>query len=87
MGVQRTGGLLLFILLQHYMNITTLEFKISHQQLDIVIVITSLFPVYCRAGVTFVAVHDSYWTHACSVDLMNKVRKFGTWYVFVCITL
>ena len=27
-----------------------------------------------RAGIPFVAVHDSFWTHACFVDEMNKVR-------------
>lgn len=33
--------------------------------------LTSLF---CeRAGLTFASVHDSYWTHACTVSLMNKV--------------
>ncbi|KAL5483992.1 hypothetical protein EMCRGX_G020417 [Ephydatia muelleri] len=35
-----------------------------------------LTALHCqRAGVTFVAVHDSYWTHACSVDLMNKLCR------------
>ncbi len=28
----------------------------------------------CRAGVPFVAVHDSYWTHPCFVNKMNQVR-------------
>ena len=27
-----------------------------------------------RDGIPFVAVHDSYWTHACFVDDMNRVR-------------
>ena len=29
-----------------------------------------------RAGISFVAVHDSYWTHPCFVDTMNKVSCF-----------
>lgn len=33
--------------------------------------IIALFVV--RAGIPFVAVHDSYWTHPCFVDNMNKV--------------
>ena len=28
----------------------------------------------CRDGIPFVAVHDSYWTHACFIDEMNRVR-------------
>lgn len=28
-----------------------------------------------RAGVPFVAVHDSYWTHGAFVDKMNEVSK------------
>ena len=27
----------------------------------------------CRAGVTFVSVHDCFWTHAGDVAVMNKV--------------
>ena len=30
-----------------------------------------------RAGISFVAVHDSYWTHACFVDTMNRVSLKG----------
>jgi DNA-directed RNA polymerase len=26
-------------------------------------------------GITFAAVHDSYWTHACDVPVMNKVSR------------
>ncbi len=26
-----------------------------------------------RAGIPFVAVHDSYWTHPCFVNQMNQV--------------
>lgn len=42
-----------------------------------------------RAGITFAAVHDSYWTHAGTVDVMNKVHSslsFLTfwWSRFVC---
>ena len=32
------------------------------------------FPSAHRDGIPFVAVHDSYWTHACFVDDMNRVR-------------
>ncbi|CAI8041868.1 DNA-directed RNA polymerase, mitochondrial, partial [Geodia barretti] len=28
-----------------------------------------------RAGISFVAVHDSYWTHACFVDTMNRICR------------
>ncbi|XP_074274815.1 DNA-directed RNA polymerase 1B, mitochondrial-like isoform X2 [Silene latifolia] len=28
-----------------------------------------------RAGLTFAGVHDSYWTHACDVDEMNKILR------------
>ena len=27
----------------------------------------------CRAGVTFVSVHDCFWTHAGDIAIMNKV--------------
>lgn len=34
-----------------------------------------LTSLYCeRAGLTFISVHDCYWTHACTVPIMNKVR-------------
>ncbi|KYO42610.1 DNA-directed RNA polymerase, mitochondrial [Alligator mississippiensis] len=29
----------------------------------------------CRQGLTFVSVHDCYWTHACSVDMMNQMCR------------
>ncbi|XP_019393958.1 PREDICTED: DNA-directed RNA polymerase, mitochondrial, partial [Crocodylus porosus] len=29
----------------------------------------------CRQGLTFVSVHDCYWTHACSVDIMNQMCR------------
>jgi DNA-directed RNA polymerase len=30
----------------------------------------------CTArGLTFAAVHDSYWTHACDVDVMNDALR------------
>ena len=32
--------------------------------------------ILCRAGITFEAVHDSFWTHACFVDIMNKVESY-----------
>ncbi|KAJ6813935.1 DNA-directed RNA polymerase 1B, mitochondrial-like [Iris pallida] len=28
-----------------------------------------------RAGLNFAGVHDSYWTHACDVDLMNSILR------------
>ncbi|OMJ24582.1 DNA-directed RNA polymerase, mitochondrial [Smittium culicis] len=28
-----------------------------------------------KKGITFASVHDSYWTHACDVDLMNDVLR------------
>ncbi|PON58052.1 DNA-directed RNA polymerase, phage-type [Parasponia andersonii] len=32
--------------------------------------------VACRkAGLTFAGVHDSYWTHACNVDEMNRILR------------
>ncbi|XP_070601106.1 DNA-directed RNA polymerase, mitochondrial [Erythrolamprus reginae] len=35
-----------------------------------------LTALHCqRAGLTFVSVHDCFWTHACTVDLMNKICR------------
>jgi DNA-directed RNA polymerase len=28
-----------------------------------------------RQGLNFAGVHDSYWTHACDVDTMNKILR------------
>ncbi|KAI9126635.1 hypothetical protein K1719_002231 [Acacia pycnantha] len=28
-----------------------------------------------KAGLNFAGVHDSYWTHACDVDMMNKILR------------
>jgi DNA-directed RNA polymerase len=28
-----------------------------------------------EAGITFAAVHDSYWTHAADVDTMNRIIR------------
>ncbi|KAK6913416.1 DNA-directed RNA polymerase, N-terminal [Dillenia turbinata] len=28
-----------------------------------------------RAGLSFAGVHDSYWTHACDVDIMNRILR------------
>lgn len=28
-------------------------------------------------GLSFAAVHDSYWTHACDVDVMREVSSFA----------
>lgn len=27
------------------------------------------------SGITFAAVHDSYWTHACDVPIMNRLLR------------
>lgn len=33
-----------------------------------------LTSIFCeRAGITFVSVHDCYWTHPSTVHIMNKV--------------
>ena len=29
-----------------------------------------------NAGITYVSVHDCYWTHPCTVEIMNKVISF-----------
>ncbi|XP_055642292.1 DNA-directed RNA polymerase, mitochondrial [Toxorhynchites rutilus septentrionalis] len=35
-----------------------------------------LTSLYCeRAGLTFISVHDCYWTHACTVAAMNKICR------------
>ncbi|XP_051893602.1 DNA-directed RNA polymerase, mitochondrial [Pristis pectinata] len=35
-----------------------------------------LTTLYCyRAGITFVSVHDCFWTHALTVDIMNKICR------------
>ncbi|XP_071147000.1 DNA-directed RNA polymerase, mitochondrial-like [Mytilus edulis] len=35
-----------------------------------------LTALYCwRAGITYVSVHDCYWTHPCDVDIMNKICR------------
>ena len=35
-----------------------------------------LTALHCeRKGLTFAAVHDSYWTHACNIDEMNQVCR------------
>ncbi|VDO29532.1 unnamed protein product [Onchocerca flexuosa] len=35
-----------------------------------------LTTLFCRRlGITFAAVHDCYWTHACEVDQMNKICR------------
>ncbi|XP_050737919.1 DNA-directed RNA polymerase, mitochondrial-like isoform X2 [Eriocheir sinensis] len=35
-----------------------------------------LTSLHCQqAGITFVSVHDCFWTHACSVDVMNKICR------------
>lgn len=28
-----------------------------------------------KLGIEFAAVHDSYWTHACDIDVMNKILR------------
>lgn len=45
-----------------------------------------LTSLYCeRAGLTFISVHDCYWTHACTVPTMNRVRRMGILLGDVCI--
>ena len=35
-----------------------------------------LTSLHCREeGITFVSVHDCFWTHACTVDIMNKICR------------
>ncbi|XP_070207362.1 DNA-directed RNA polymerase, mitochondrial-like [Littorina saxatilis] len=35
-----------------------------------------LTSLYCmRAGITFVSVHDCFWTHACDVEIMNQICR------------
>ncbi|KAL3862095.1 hypothetical protein ACJMK2_008089 [Sinanodonta woodiana] len=35
-----------------------------------------LTSLYCqRAGINFVSVHDCFWTHACDVEVMNKICR------------
>ncbi|MPC14571.1 DNA-directed RNA polymerase, mitochondrial [Portunus trituberculatus] len=35
-----------------------------------------LTSLHCQqAGITFVSVHDCFWTHACSVNIMNKICR------------
>jgi len=35
-----------------------------------------LTALYCqRKGITFASVHDCFWTHACTVDSMNKICR------------
>lgn len=34
--------------------------------------LTSLYSE--QTGITFMSVHDCFWTHACTVDIMNRVR-------------
>ena len=44
------------------------------------VLVKSLFPVKHRcvtvhAGLSFAGVHDSFWTHAGSVDIMNNILR------------
>lgn len=35
-----------------------------------------LTALHCtKYGMSFAAVHDSFWTHTCSIDLMNKITR------------
>ncbi|VDN45511.1 unnamed protein product [Gongylonema pulchrum] len=35
-----------------------------------------LTALFCRRlGITFAAVHDCYWTHACDVEVMNEICR------------
>ena len=49
----------------------------SRNMLIIIIIIIMLAVFVCRAGITFVSVHDCFWTHACDVEIMNKVKFRG----------
>lgn len=49
-----------------------------------------LTALFCKKeGLTFTSVHDSFWTHACDVDMMNKVHVCTVWYIYcmVCVYL
>lgn len=38
-----------------------------------------LTSLHCeRAGMTFISVHDCFWTHACNVPEMNKVSNLNS---------
>uniref|UniRef100_A0A3Q3VJ74 DNA-directed RNA polymerase n=1 Tax=Mola mola TaxID=94237 RepID=A0A3Q3VJ74_MOLML len=42
-----------------------------------------LTALHCySAGLTFVSVHDCFWTHAVTVDTMNKVSKLSTTFIY-----
>lgn len=48
---------------------------------------TPLFPLLSSplsAGLTFVSVHDCFWTHALTVDTMNKVSNYSKTFFFYC---
>ncbi|VVA25042.1 PREDICTED: DNA-directed RNA polymerase [Prunus dulcis] len=56
----------------HFLRILYTHLTGSHMMMMIALA--------CRdAGLRFVGVHDSFWTHACDVDQMNKIlrQKFG----------
>lgn len=45
----------------------------------------TLTSLYCeRAGITFASVFDCFWTHAGSVDVMDKVGLFNKYGKFLC---
>lgn len=56
---QRFGIIVLCIILQ---SVTCLDAGVIQ------------YLILYRTGITFEAVHDSFWTHACFVDIMNKVE-------------
>lgn len=38
-----------------------------------------LTSLHCeQIGISFMSVHDCFWTHPCTVDIMNKVRIIYT---------
>lgn len=39
-------------------------------------------PFPLSAGLTFVSVHDCFWTHALTVDTMNKVSNHSTTFFY-----
>ena len=41
-----------------------------------------LTALHClHAGITFVSVHDCFWTHACDIPILNKVGVEFTYFI------
>lgn len=56
------------------MMLTALECRVCAQSTTLRVVLYSYF-TYQTQGLTFAAVHDSYWTHACSIDKMSEIIR------------